>query len=720
LKTLIAAVLACSVIIAAPTAISALLTDPGSVLAAGLSGLVWTLFFLGLSKVVPSRPLAIVIIVGSILLVFMIRMMHLGVVQFSGTGFSANFFFHLGSDAIRVAAREFSGLFMVTASGAVVLIITSLFAVFRFWNAAHIKFSAALMTVAALTLVGLRFQLPEYQLAEGWARWKAPVLQPLNQSDMQRWRQAEFITIDLVSKDELRATQSRTPLNLIIVYLESVGLSLLQSEQWPALMPNLSELHEQHGLSEAFNASGFITIEGFVNSQCGTLFPFERGSDSLAGSDGLAERMACLGDVLASAGYRQSYLGGAELSFAGKGKFLNEHGFDATLGINHWRSVGLTERKGTWGLSDADLFKQSLNEIQKLRNIGEPYNLTLLTIGTHLPGYRYEECAPYQHSDAKFLQALHCTDQLVAQWLDALRLRGVMDDTLVLLTADHQAFPNHDMKSLFGEDAISDKRLPFIAMGAGVPKNFSSVGAQYDLAPTVLDMLDISHNAQFSLGRSLLRGKKRSFFINRFSQVIDGKTLPASVPGCSNDIPAAPLDHCERQQLSSLLQAQIDGMSANKVEFACHHKDILGVSFPQNREQPLSIVIDGKEQIDRFTWNSRPIAQSSPGLFLIHIDEQKSHVISRNFVPAEKITNEAKRTLPSLSKNERVVAIWRATDLEDAKPSWLGEGGSSQALALLAPSKASKETTVELIPLEEDPAGVSWNMPSARCASFLE
>ena len=227
---------------------SALLADQVSVWAAGLSGLIWTLFFLGLSQVIPSRPLAIVIIAGSILLLFMVRMMHLGVVEFSGSGFSANFFFHLGSDAIRVAAREFSGLFVVTASGAVVLIITSLFAVSRFRNAAQIKFSAALMTVATLALFGLRFQLPEYQLVEGWARWKAPVLQPLNESEMQRWRQTEFITIDLVSKDALRAAQSRTPLNLIIVYLESVGLSLLQSEQWPALMPNLSELHKKHDL----------------------------------------------------------------------------------------------------------------------------------------------------------------------------------------------------------------------------------------------------------------------------------------------------------------------------------------------------------------------------------------------------------------------------------------------------------------------------------------
>ena len=384
---------------------------------------------------------------------------------------------------------------------------------------------------------------------------------------------------------------------------------------------------------------------------------------------------------MASAGYQQSYLGGAELSFAGKGKFLNEHGFDTTFGINHWRSIGLTERKGTWGLSDADLFDQSLNEIQKLRNVGDPYNLTLLTIGTHLPGYRYEECAPYQHSDAKFLQALHCTDQLVAQWLEALRLRGVMDDTLVLLTADHQAFPNHDMKRLFGDDAISDKRLPFIAMGAGVPKNFSSAGAQYDLAPTVLDMLDISHNAEFSLGRSLLRSKERSFFISRFSQVINGRTLPASVPGCSDDIPAAPLDHCERQQLSSLLQAQIDRMSENKVTFACDQSVILQVSSPQDKEKSLSIVIDGTEQIGRFIWNSRPIAPSSSGLFLIHIDTQQSRVIARNFIPAEKIADETKRTLPSLSENERIVAIWRANDSEGVRPKWLRNDGSAQALA---------------------------------------
>jgi len=56
-----------------------------------------------------------------------------------------------------------------------------------------------------------------------------------------------------------------------------------------------------------FWTSSYITIEGLTNSQCGTLFPFPRGSESMAGGSGLAERLACLGDVLAAAGYHQVY-----------------------------------------------------------------------------------------------------------------------------------------------------------------------------------------------------------------------------------------------------------------------------------------------------------------------------------------------------------------------------------------------------------------------------
>ena len=61
---------------------------------------------------------------------------------------------------------------------------------------------------------------------------------------------------------------------------------------------------------------------GTVNSQCGTLFPFEqyqRRKNVLAGGARLGERFACLGDVLRQAGYRQTYMVGANEQFAGFG-----------------------------------------------------------------------------------------------------------------------------------------------------------------------------------------------------------------------------------------------------------------------------------------------------------------------------------------------------------------------------------------------------------------
>src|SRR5690606_23189858 len=126
---------------------------------------------------------------------------------------------------------------------------------------------------------------------------------------------------------------------------------------YPGLMPNLTRLVAEHGLVPHIHASSFVTMEGIVNTQCGTLYPFDGRSEAMAGFDNLLERMPCLGDVLHAAGYRQTFLGGADKSFAGKGRFLSVHGYDKVMGQGDWAAQGLNQRPGTWGVSDVDLFK---------------------------------------------------------------------------------------------------------------------------------------------------------------------------------------------------------------------------------------------------------------------------------------------------------------------------------------------------------------------------
>src|SRR5690606_36832753 len=105
--------------------------------------------------------------------------------------------------------------------------------------------------------------------------------------------------------------------------------------------------------------------------------------------------------------------------------------------------------------------------------------------------------------EERFLNTASCTDQLLGIWLERLQLDGVLDDTVVVITADHHVFPNPEMKRLFGEKAVLDRRLPLVVLGTDVHA-LTEVGSSYDLAPTLLDLLDIEHNARFALGRSLL------------------------------------------------------------------------------------------------------------------------------------------------------------------------------------------------------------------------
>src|SRR5690606_33277527 len=141
-------------------------------------------------------------------------------------------------------------------------------------------------------------------------------------------------------------------------------------------------------------------------------------------------------------------------------------------------------------------------------------------------GYSYAECTPYGDGGERFLNALHCTDQLLARWLEQLEKAGHLRDSVVVITGDHNIFPNPEMRELFGDAAAQDRRIPLIALGnlgdaAGMKLER---GAGYDLAPTLLDLLGVEHNARFALGRSLLRpGTSRNYFPTRYSDVYEDK-----------------------------------------------------------------------------------------------------------------------------------------------------------------------------------------------------
>lgn len=615
-----------------------------------------------------STPIATTLVTLALAAMLFVRLSLFGLVQFSGAGFTDEVFIHMEWKSIEVAWNQYRGLCLALFAVLASVPLIAWMLVRRMPRTSRSMALALALLALACTFVA-RQGMPEWMLGAAAHAWYEPKRLDLPESELQRWRDSGLVEVDLPKKSTVRASAMQPPRNLILVYLESVGLRVIDHPDYPGLMPNLAHRVQTQSFVPNLHASGHITIEGITNSQCGTLVPFERGSDSLAGFDGLAEEQPCLGDVLARAGYVQSYLGGAETSFAGKGNFLAAHGYDRIMGLVQWREMGLTPRRGGWGLADPDLFEQALVELETLRDTGRPFNLTLLTIGTHLPGFTYDECRPYGSKEA-FIESLHCTDQLLERWLTRIEQAGYLDDTLVVVTADHHVFPNPLMRELLGPEATADKRLPLVVLGAGTPRQaMTDTGASYDLAPTILDLLDIEHDARFALGRSLLRAEAtRDYFPTRYLDIHAGKAVRPSAGDCDEHAPELPLRRCDKDALTTLLRMQNASFSAASTsQLDCHDPARTHILIPHDPEAPVQFFVDAQDHAARFTWRARAERESQPGLY-VTIFSSEGVLTERRFVPGKETT--ALRTRPKVSPGESMLIAWRGGE-DMTAPDWL-------------------------------------------------
>lgn len=612
-----------------------------------------------------------------LLLMFLLHMVFFGVARFSGRGFDSGFFLSLQADSIGVAWHQYRYLFVLFGLGA--LALGTILAVCAKRMRVPTGSVALLLALVSSGALAISYQsTPEWLLASGIRAWYAPVELKLPAARLAAWRKSPLVNLNLVSKQSVEALAATPPKNLIMLYVESGGVALAPADQYPGLMPNMKRLVAQYGLVPHIHASSYVTIEGLVNTQCGTLLPFGHGHDETSVFGNKVETMPCLADVLAKAGYRQTFLEGTERQFAGTGSFLKLHGYDKVIGIEDWSRMGLHPRPDTWGLSDVDLFKQSLVELERLKASGHPFNLTLFTIGSHVPGFMYRECKPYGDGSRQFLNAVHCTDQLVQQWIGQLRSGGWLNDnTLLVITGDHQIFPNPHMKQLFGGAAVADHRLPLIVIGKHAKPELKD-GAGYDIAPTVLDLLGVKTNARFALGRSLMRNDRTlPYYATRYGDMLgETRYTPYASHDCGVEtgrrFPGMQtLNSCEREELRTVLQEMAAAYSSKPAQLRCNAAVPLRVMVPSNPHKELQLQMTDVNLAERFHPHGFSIEPNRPGLYLLQLDAYGS-VVDQRFASPE---TAAQWPAASVSTHSAMVIVWRPDGSGASLPKWLTQWG---------------------------------------------
>lgn len=327
-------------------------------------------------------------------------------------------------------------------------------------------------------------------------------------------------------------TSSVVQKNLILIYVESLensysDLNIFNED----LLLNLNRLPGQSFSSFKQTKGTGWTMAGIISTMCGIPLKPRYDSGEVLGPNIMGEaienflpNIICLGDVLHTHGYRNVFVGGSSLDFAGKGKFLRAHGYDEVIGKNELAETGKYIFHN-WGLHDDALFELLKNKVDILESEYKPYNLTTLTLDTHHPK---GHISPYCKSQGvvDYRGIVRCTADLIQDFVMYLEGKGYLEHTQVIILGDHLSMKTNVMTEDLDSIAARTVYNKFILVNQ-LEKNREEI-VHFDLFPTILYTLDFEFpDNKLALGVSAFGSLNEKLNVNRFIYM-DNNVMSAS------------------------------------------------------------------------------------------------------------------------------------------------------------------------------------------------
>ncbi|MBI3557870.1 MAG: sulfatase-like hydrolase/transferase [Deltaproteobacteria bacterium] len=347
--------------------------------------------------------------------------------------------------------------------------------------------------------------------ATGLAR--APLERALFMPRYGHFEEAGDVTRALASFATARARRKRAP-NIIFIVLESVGakqLLLSRGGFSPEVTPFLHE-YESHAVI-------FDSLYGIYPATTRAHQPLNTGGYAMTWG-GFDDAIDCkyVAPTLTSQMHRAGYttaLFSAPVLEAERLSVLYKSvgGFDKYFDFGEAPMYYQQDhRVHSWGGSEDKVGLEILNWLDGPDKPGRerPFFLQFLTISTHHPyGTPRDYAHPFKDDTAanRYRNSLHYTDYVLGKLLGNLAYRGLLDDTLVVLTGDHgEAFGDlHAGNVLHGNRLYDENMRGFLIVldatfNAG-PLRSGRVASSGDVLPTLARLARVGGNTQ--LGQNL-------------------------------------------------------------------------------------------------------------------------------------------------------------------------------------------------------------------------
>ena len=302
-------------------------------------------------------------------------------------------------------------------------------------------------------------------------------------------RQSNFIAEEYVSPAKVKLTFPEKKRNLIYIYMESAETSSQDVANGGLMEDNyIPEMTELARENVSFSQSDLIegasvapacgwTMAGIVAQTAGLplkLFKSDDGSQATASEaeptptpaadtddvgslllgqlekkdDGVDNSMGqyqsflpgavTLGDILQDAGYHNVFMAGSDFVFGGRTSYCKQHGDYEILDYNVARRIKVI-RPGYrvwWGFEDEILYRWARDELTKLSQTDEPFNLSMITVDTHhQDGYVCRLCQ--DRYDDQYANVWRCASEQLAEFVDWCKQQPFYENTTIIVAGDH-------------------------------------------------------------------------------------------------------------------------------------------------------------------------------------------------------------------------------------------------------------------------------------------
>lgn len=292
-----------------------------------------------------------------------------------------------------------------------------------------------------------------------------------------------------------KSTQAVPRKNLVIILQESLGADFVGSLGGMDVTPNIDKLSKEGMWFTNLYATGTRSVRGIEAVVTG--FPPTPAS-SVVKLGGSQNNFFTIAELLSREGFDTSFIYGGEAHFDNMRRFFVNNGFKRIIEEKDYQNPAF---KGSWGVSDEDLFNKAHETFSQLSEENTPFFSLVFTSSNH-PPFEYPEdritLAEYPPNTVS--NAVKYADYALGNYIETAKRSSYWKDTVFLIIADHS-------DRVYGNELvpINKFRIPGLILGENIPaKEISRVSSQIDMLPTMLSMIGVE-SAHPAIGIDLTR-----------------------------------------------------------------------------------------------------------------------------------------------------------------------------------------------------------------------